>query len=279
MRADKPLKGGRLLVYRHPALLRVTHWVNAVSLAVLLLSGLQILCAHPAFYWGETARFAHPIASIINSQADNGDARGALDVGGVRLDTTGILGVSKASDGQMQARAFPHWITLPAELDLGAGRRWHFFFAWLFVFNGGVYLAQGTLTGRLARELVPTRDQLAHIGPALVDHLRLRFARGEEARHYSVLQKLAYLPVVFGLMPLMLLTGLCMSPAIDARFQILTVLMGGRQSARTLHFLSASGILLFVVVHLAMVVAAGPINELRSMITGWFVIKPDRTSS
>jgi thiosulfate reductase cytochrome b subunit len=270
--ADRPLKNGRLLIYRHPWLVRLTHWVNVASLGVLLLSGLQILCAHPAFYWGDASRFAHPIAAITSQTGADGEPRGQLWALGARFDTTGYLGASKGGDGQMAERAFPAWITLPAELDLGAGRRWHFFFAWVFVLNGALYLLQGLLTRRLPRALVPGRDQLAHIGRSVIDHLRLRFARGEDARHYNVLQKLAYLPVVFVLAPLMLLTGLCMSPAIDARFPFLPVLLGGRQSARTLHFISAGGLALFAGVHVLMVVAAGPINELRSMITGWFVI-------
>ena len=123
--------------------------------------------------------------------------------------------------------------------------------------------------------MLPTRAQLAHIGASILDHIRLRFPHGEEARQYNVLQKLVYLPVVFILLPLMILTGLTMSPAIDARFHLLSILLGGRQSARTLHFLSASALVLFALVHVVMVFAAGPINEMRSMITGWFVIKPE----
>jgi thiosulfate reductase cytochrome b subunit len=276
MAPDRPLRGGRLLIYRHPVLVRITHWVNLASLVVLLLSGLQILCAHPAFYWGETARFAHPFAEIVSGTSAQGEPQGRLVAPGLSLDTTGLLGASKSADGAMASRAFPHWITLPGELDLGAGRRWHFFFAWLFALNGAVYLATGLVSRRLQRELVPSRDQLAHIGRAILDHARLRFPHGEAARRYNVLQKLTYLPVVFGLLPLMVLTGLAMSPAIDARFHLLTLALGGRQSARTLHFLSASGLVGFVVVHVAMVVLAGPVNELRSMITGWFVIKPEK---
>jgi thiosulfate reductase cytochrome b subunit len=276
MPADRPLSGGRLLIYRHPVLVRITHWVNLASMVVLLLSGLQILCSHPAFYWGEVARFAHPFAEIVSGTDPQGDPFGRLVAPGLDLDTTGLLGASKSSDGTMTSRAFPHWITLPRELDLGAGRRWHFFFAWLFALNGALYLATGLISRRLQRELVPSHDQLAHIGRTFLDHLRLRFPHGDEARRYNVLQKLTYLPVVFVLLPLMVLTGLAMSPAIDARFHLLTILLGGRQTARTLHFLSASGLVVFALVHVAMVILAGPLNELRSMITGWFVIKPER---
>jgi thiosulfate reductase cytochrome b subunit len=279
MAPDRPLRGGRLLIYRHPVLVRITHWVNLASMVVLLLSGLQILCSHPAFYWGETARFAHPFAEILSETSAQGEPQGRLIAPGLSLDTTGLLGASKSSDGTMLSRAFPSWITLPGELDLGAGRRWHFFFAWLFVLNGAIYLATGLISRRLQRELIPSRAQLAHIGRSILDHARLRFPRGEEARRYNVLQKLTYLPVVFGLLPLMVLTGLAMSPAIDARFHLLTMVLGGRQSARTLHFLSASGLVIFAVVHVAMVVLAGPVNELHSMVTGWFVIKPEKDAS
>lgn len=274
MHPDRALKDGRVLIYRHGLLVRISHWLNLACLLVLLPSGLQILCAHPAFYWGETARFAQPWAAIATRAASDGSARGRLTAPGLDLDTTGLLGVSKAADGSAQERALPRWATLPRDLDLGAGRRWHFFFAWIFVLNGLAYLAQGLLSRRLPRALIPTRAQIAHIGASIWDHLRLRFDQDEAARGYNALQKLAYLPVVFGLLPLMLLTGLAMSPTVDARFHLLPMLLGGRQSARTLHFLSASGLVLFALVHVLMVIAAGPIRTLRPMITGWFALKP-----
>ena len=274
MPADRPLAQGRILIYRHPIVVRVTHWVNVASMLILLLSGLQILCSHPAFYWGEVARFAHPFAEVTSDTGPKGEPRGWLAVMGMHLDTTGLLGASRSGDGQLSSRAFPRWLTLPSDLDLGAGRRWHFFFAWVFSLNGLIYLSSGFLSRRFRRELVPSRNQLAHLGDAILSHLQLRFDQGEDARHYNVLQKLAYLPVIFVLLPLMVVTGLAMSPAIDARFHFLTIGLGGRQSARTLHFLSASGLVAFVVVHVAMVIVAGPLNELRSMITGWFVIRP-----
>ena len=278
MRADKPLRNNRLLVHRHGVLVRATHWVNAVTLLVLLLSGLQILCAHPAFYWGDTSEFAHPFVSITPVTAANGELRGVVNWTGGAVDTTGILGASRSADGQMSARAFPAWMTLPAELDLGAGRRWHFFFAWIFVLNGALYLADGAVRRRLASDLVPTGAELKHIGRDLLDHLRLRFPKGEAARRYNVLQKLAYLAVVFIVLPVMVLTGLAMSPAIDARFHLLTQVLGGRQSARTLHFIGVSSLAAFVMVHIAMVALAGPFNLLRSMITGRLVIRNDEAA-
>lgn len=240
--ADRPLTGGRVAFYRHPLAVRLTHWVNALCLLVLLMSGLQILNAHPALYWGETSPFARPAISF----------------------------------GSGEGTAFPGWITLPGWQDLASGRRWHFFFAWLFVLNGLAYALYAMFSHRVGRVLAPDRTQLRHIGRSLLDHLRLRFPHGEEARKYNVLQKLSYLGVLFGLLPLMVLTGLTMSPGMDARLNFLTVVFGGRQSARSIHFLTASALVLFFLIHILAVVASGPLNEMRSIVTGWFVIRPER---
>lgn len=269
-------RGGATAIYRHPLLVRATHWVNALCLLVLLLSGLQIFNAHPALYWGETSPFDRPVAAIQAAPRDDGELRGEVMVAGARFDTTGVLGASKSGGEQLQSRAFPSWATLPGYADLGAGRRWHFAFAWILVVNGALYLAYALASGRVKALLWPTLADLRGVGRAIWDHLRLRFAHGDEARGYNVLQKLAYVAVIFGLLPLMLATGLVMSPAIYARLPILGDLLGGRQSARTLHFLAASGLVGFFVVHIAMVLAAGPVNELRSMITGWFVIRREK---
>jgi thiosulfate reductase cytochrome b subunit len=129
-------------------------------------------------------------------------------------------------------------------------------------------------SGHLRRDLTPSRNELKHIGASILEHARLKFPKGDEAKRYNVLQKLAYLAVALVLLPLMLLTGLAMSPAMDAAFPVLLDMFGGRQSARTIHFISATGIVLFVVVHLVMVLISGVWNNLRSMITGRYMIEP-----
>jgi thiosulfate reductase cytochrome b subunit len=158
--------------------------------------------------------------------------------------------------------------------DLALGRRWHFFFAWLFVANLLAYFMAGIASGHLRRDLLPSKQQLRpwSLLKDALDHLRLKFPHGEEARHYNPLQKLAYLGVIGVLLPLMILTGLTMSPGMDAILPWLVDMFGGRQSARTIHFIAASLIVLFVFVHVVMVFLAGPLNELRSMITGKFAI-------
>ena len=253
---------------RHSALLRVTHWINVVCFTLLLMSGLQIFDAHPALYVGDISDFDHPTVSVVARQTENGLV-GETTILGHSFDTTGVLGLSN-EDGQISQRAFPSWITIPSTLDLATGRRWHFFFAWLLVLNGLAYFVWGCASRHFGRDLLPTRVELGHIGREVLDHLRLRFPRGEAARRYNVLQQLAYLVVVFVLFPLMILTGLTMSPGIDSAVPQLLTLFGGRQTARLIHFVAASGLVIFVIVHLVMVLISGVWNNLRSMVTGWY---------
>jgi thiosulfate reductase cytochrome b subunit len=261
---------------RHSGLVRVTHWINVVCFALLLMSGLQIFNAHPALYVGDRSDFDHPAISILTRQS-GGDIVGETFILGHSFDTTGVLGASR-EDGQISPRAFPSWITVPSSLDLAAGRRWHFFFAWLLVLNGLVYLAWGFASRHLGRDLVPSRVELSHIGRQVLEHLRLRFPRGEAAKRFNVLQQLAYLLVVFVLFPLMILTGLTMSPGIDSAVPQLLTLFGGRQTARLIHFVAASGLVLFLIVHLVLVLVSGVWNNLRSMVTGWYDLGNARTT-
>ena len=262
------------VVFRHPLTIRVAHWINVVAMTILLFSGLQIFNAHPELDLGSTSSFgAHPVLAI-GATGDPPD-RGYVQAFGRRVNTTGVLGLSRV-DGQPTERAFPAWITLPAEQDLATGRRWHFLFAWIFVANGLVYLAIGLFSGRLRRRLIPTGAELRGIGASLREHLTLRFPKGEEATRYNVIQKLAYLIVVLALLPLQILAGLAMSPGFDAFAPWLPEAFGGRQSARSVHFVIAILLVLFVFVHLAMVLLTGPINQLRGMITGWFAIRTQK---
>jgi Thiosulfate reductase cytochrome B subunit (membrane anchoring protein) len=266
-------KRRRVLVPRHGPVVRITHWVNALAVIVLLMSGLQIFNAHPALYWGQTSTFARPWLSIRMVETPDGP-RGVTTVGNRYADTTGLLGWT-GRHGDRRNQAFPAWATIPSWRDLASGRRWHFFFAWLFVLNGAVYVAVTVLSRRRRRMLLPTREQLRlrHVLAEVADHARLRFARGEAARSYNVLQKGSYLATAFVLLPMMVLTGLCMSPGFNATVPWLIDLFGGRQSARSLHFLTAALTVLFVLVHLAMVLASGPWNNLRAMITGRYAIE------
>ena len=269
-RADAAVPSARAAarrVYRHRGPVRLMHWINVVCLTILLMSGLQIFNAHPALYWGRDSSFERPWVAIGAQRTPGGGLQGVTTIAGHRFTTDGVLGVSTV-DGAKTARAFPSWATIPGPQWLSMGRHWHFFFAWLFVANGVAYVLYALFSGHLRRDLLPTRAELRGIGASIRDHLRFRHPSGAAAARYNVLQNLTYLIVIFGLLPLAIVAGLAMSPRLDAVFPGWVDLLGGRQSARTLHFLAATGLLLFVLVHLFEVLVSGARNQLRAMITG-----------
>jgi len=269
-------KPAKVLVYRHRGVTRLTHWINVLAVTFLLMSGLEIFNAHPALYWGQKATFDQPWLSM-GAAEKAGHTIGVTRIGPLTLETTGVLGYSGPA-GMQEERGFPAWATLPSSRDLADGRRWHFFFAWLFVINGLAYWLVGLINGHIRKDLAPTLADLKprNVWHEIVTHAQLKFPKGEEARHYNVLQKGAYLAVALLLLPMMVATGLTMSPGFNAAAPWLLDLFGGRQSARTLHFISASLVVGFILLHLAMVVASGTWNNIRSMITGRYAIEvPD----
>lgn len=219
----------------HPLWVRATHWLTAAAFLALAVSGTAILLALPRLFWGET---------------------GANDA--------------------------PAWISLPLPVNTnqtGWGRNLHFLAAWIFVIAGLVYLLASILGGHLYRRLLPARDQISlrHLLQEIRRHMRLFGPTEAEpfALRYNVLQKLAYLVVVLVLAPVMLLSGLTMSPGVTAAYPELFTLFGGRQSARTIHFLAACLLVLFLLIHIWQVLANDPWNLLRAMITGRAAIKPE----
>ncbi len=264
-------------IYRHRLPVRVMHWINVICLTILLMSGLQIFNAHPALYWGKDSTFDKPLVSIGAMNTADGGITGVTTIAGHRFSTDGVLGASRVgAEGGKVGRAFPAWATIPGPQWLSMGRHWHFFFAWLFVINGIAYVAYAIFSGHLNRDLLPTRDELRNIGRSIKDHLLFRHETGEAAKRYNVLQNLAYLAVIFGLLPLVILAGMAMSPRLDTVFTGWVDLLGGRQSARTLHFLAATGLLLFVLVHVFEVLISGVWNQIRSMVTGWYALPKDK---
>ena len=185
-----------------------------------------------------------------------------------------MLGWSK-QQGRFTARGWPEWITVPSFTDLADARRWHFLLAWVLAANGGVYLLWSFASRHIQRDLWPTIGDLRAIPRSLWEHLRNRHPTGEAAKRYNVLQRLAYLALI-AMVAGMIFTGLTMSPGIDAAAPWLLQLFGGRQSARSLHFLCATGVVGFIAVHLSQVVLAGPINETRSIVTGRYAVPRPR---
>jgi thiosulfate reductase cytochrome b subunit len=262
------------VVKRHSALVRICHWINALAFVFLLLSGLQIFNAHPSLNFGMRTDFdAPPFELRALAQGDN-IVKGETVLFGNAFDTTGVLGASRNGSGELVERGFPRFVTLPSVQDLATGRRWHFFFAWILVLNGLVYFLNLFVRRRWG-EFVPDLADWRALPRTIVDHVRLKFSHGAEALHYNVLQKLAYLSVIIAF-PILVLAGLTMSPGLDAAFPWLLDLFGGRQSARAIHFLLATYLVLFLIVHLIMVVLSGPINNLRGMITGRYAISEEK---
>jgi thiosulfate reductase cytochrome b subunit len=254
------------LVYRQSRWTRLTHWLWAVSLFFLLLTGLQIFNAHPILHIGKESGFTYDNSIFSISASQTGDnLKGETTILGHTFDTTGLLGVQGN-----QVQAIPAALTIPSTRDLATGRVIHFFFAWLLTATLLVWFIASALNGHL-RQLVPTLADLRTLPADIAAHARLRFHHGAT---YNPLQKLAYAGVLFVLLPLMILTGLAMSPAMNAAAPWMLDLFGGRQTARTIHFLTMLALVGFFVIHMLMILAAGPLNELRSILTGWYRTDP-----
>jgi Ni/Fe-hydrogenase b-type cytochrome subunit len=239
------VRGGEL-VKRHRLTTRLWHWINAVAIIVLLMSGLMISNAHPHLYWGHYgANTDVPWLSI-----------GWFIEGG----------------------RFPDWATIPSTYNLALARHWHLFFAWVFAVGFLGWLIVSLINKHIQRDLTLTRAEVApkHLIEEVVHHAKLQFPTGAAALRYNTLQKITYVAVLFVLIPLVILTGICMQPGMSPLTGWAIDLFGGRQSARSIHFICAAAIALFIVVHLLLVLLAGPYNEIRSMVTGKFRIPHDR---
>ena len=250
----------RRVVVRHSLVARVTHWMNALAMSLLLVSGLQIFKAFPALYLGDTGY--ETSGAVFEMGADSltdGTSAGWLRIRSHRWITTDIIS---------------GFLTPPSSHDLTASRRWHLFFSWALMINGLMYFIVGIATGHL-RTLLPTREELKprQLLQTILNHLRLRFPKGDQALEYNVLQKLSYLSVIGILAPLMLLTGWAMLPGLNSFASWLPAIFDGRQGARLVHFVTAILLVLFLLVHLLALVAAGAWNEVRSMVTGRYVVQ------
>jgi thiosulfate reductase cytochrome b subunit len=238
-----------LLYRRHAWPVRVMHWINVLAFFLMLMSGLMIFNAHPTLYWGKQSYADAPVVLHIEPPP-------------------GHFGHS-----------IPAWMTIPTYYSLAKARRWHFFFMWLFVANGLTLVLWSVASRHLSRDLWPNRRDIAGIGRSVIDHLRFRHPTGEAARRYNILQKVAYLAVIFILLPMMVVTGFAMSPGLNAVWPGWVDWLGGRQSARTIHFITAGALVAFLLAHVLMVIATGPWNGLRSMITGRYRIRQGETTS
>ena len=263
-----PAARPRSLYLRHAVPVRIMHWVNVVALTLMFMTGLQIFNSHPALYWGTSSYAGRPAWLEIGAREDAaGNPVGYTRILGHEFTTSGVLGTS-VDGGRMYAQGFPSWLTVPSHQWLSMARTWHFFFAWVFLINGLCYVVYAIVARHLTRDLLPTRADVRGIGVSIVDHLRFRHPTGEAAKRYNVLQKFAYLTVIFILLPLIVLMGFGMSPRLDALFGGWVGWFGGRQSVRSIHFIVAWMLVAFVLIHVFEVIVTGFWNNVRSMFTG-----------
>ncbi|MET0365290.1 MAG: cytochrome b/b6 domain-containing protein [Sphingobium sp.] len=231
---------GGTLVRRHRLSTRLWHALNAVTLYVMFTSGLGIFNAHPRLYWGDYgANFDH---------------------------------------AWLELSRFSGWLTLPAHYSLALSRRWHLAFALVLGFSLLAYMLWSLVNRHIVRDLAFRKGELrpAHVWQDVKSHARLRFPTGAAALRYNVLQKASYITVLFVLIPLAIATGLTLSPGMNAAWPWLLDIFGGRQTARSIHFIVAWSLAAFFIVHILMVLLAGPANELRSIVTGWYRLPKER---
>lgn len=250
----------------HPRLTRLWHWANVIILPVMLMSGLTIFNAHPRLYWGHAGNLNDYAWFAVGSSPTQSYVR----IGETRIPSTGWIGNWTDDRGRIQTWAFPSWATIPSRYDLAAGRRWHFFFAWLMAGGLAAYMIGSLANGHIRRRLHLSRTEWypRSIWRDMRDHLSLSMRHRAELQHYNILQKFAYIGVIFLALPVMIATGLAMAPGMDASAPWLVDLFGGRQSARSVHFITAFSLLAFFLIHMAMLLVSRPLARLRTMVRG-----------
>ena len=215
---------------KHSLSTRIWHWVNLVALVILFMYGLNISNAHPWHYWGQWG--------------------------------------FQPNHSWLAVHNWPGWATIPGYYNLAAARDWHVLFAWVFALGLLVFMRIALFNGHFRSDIVTRRTdwRWAEIRGDIAAHLRFDFHHG--AGKYNFLQKLAYGVVLFILLPLMIFTGMAISPGSDAAFPFLIDVFGGRQSARSIHFIVAWAVFGFFVIHVLLVLLSGPFGQLRDMFFG-----------
>ena len=238
----------------HARWVRISHWIVTLSVLTLVFSGFEILMVHPRLYWGKAGNDLTP--ALLELPISRNYKHGGYDKPTPFFENaSGPVSANRTYDIFNQN---------------GWGRSLHFLAAWLLVLPGVLYLLIGIFGGHFRSHIWPRARELAPrlVWRDVVDHLRFRIPAAGGGPHYGLLQKCAYSFVVFVVAPLMVVTGLTMSPAVTAAFPSLLRLFGGYQSARTIHFFAFAVLVLFVIVHVVMVVRSGFRRQMRAMTLG-----------
>jgi len=232
---------------RHTALVRVTHWLTVISFFALLVTGAELVISHPRFYWGETGNSGTPTLFKIPIPS----SRDTVPTG--------------------------YNYVLPDQN--GWSRYLHFEAAWVLVLTGLVYVTASVMTAHFRKNLLPSPAQWSSsaIRDVFQKYLRRAPPGDAESHSYNVVQRISYLLVIFVLFPFVIWTGLALSPSFDSALPATVNLLGGRQSARTLHFFVSGLLVIFLVAHVTMISLAGFWSRTRAMITGHVKFPSERT--
>ncbi len=239
---------------QHKGWVKITHWIITLSFIVLTFTGYVILMSHPRLYWGEIGNDLTPALFELPISRN-------YQHGGWEKSTAFFAG-----------KTVP--VTASRTYDIfnqnGWGRSMHFLSAWFLVLTGLVYLLAGIFTGHFKFNLLPKAGEFTrrNVWQDWLSHLRKQFPAATKGPQYGLLQKISYLSVIFVLLPLMVVTGLAMSPAITAGYPFLLKIFGGGQSARTIHFFAAGALVIFLVVHVLMVIRSGFKQQITAMTFG-----------
>ncbi len=265
----EPKSGDR--VYRHSVVARTAHWLWTLALLVLVMSGLQIFNAAPYLDASDKSDPSHRVLAFGAHTDARNQQVGTTTIFGHTFTTTHVFGLTDDGSGGQSERAFPAAVTLPAVQNLADGRLWHLFFGWALTLAIVAYIVAAAIRGDIA-ELILRPSDVPKLLPMQLYYLRLRPEPPPHGK-YNPLQKMAYTIVLFVFIPLMIVTGLALSPGIDAIAGPLTWVLGGRQFARTWHFTIMSLLILYFITHMALVFMTGPVNNIISMITGWYKLR------
>jgi thiosulfate reductase cytochrome b subunit len=240
---------------RHKNWVKISHWIITASFMALLFSGFIIFMCHPRLYWGEVGNDLTP--ALLELPVSKNYKHGGWE--------KPVAFFPGSANSSISANR-----TFETYNQNGWGRSLHFLIAWLFVITGLIYVIAAGLTGHLRKNLVPGSKELTApvIGKDLINHLKMQIPPAATGPHYGVLQKSTYLFVIFLLLPVIVMTGLTMSPAISAAYPFLPTMFFGAQSARTIHFFASAFLVLFVIVHLIMIIRSGFIKQMKAMTIG-----------
>ena len=238
---------------RHRRWVKSSHWIVTISFLALAFTGFEMIMVHPRFYWGEAGNDLTP--ALFELPVSRNYKHGGWEKSTPFFETGGAVSANRTYDIFNQN---------------GWGRSLHFLSAWLLVATGLVYVIAGFFSGHFRSNIWPRINELSPrlLWQDVMNHIRMQIPAATTGPHYGLLQKCTYFLVIFFLLPLAVMTGFTMSPAITATYPFLLKMFFGAQSARTIHLFASLALELFLIVHVVMVIKSGFKEHLRAMTIG-----------